>query len=77
MRAADETYVLVDSSKFGHDCLTTFTRLRKVSLTITDSYLSRAKAQTLEAVGAKLRIVNMAKTDLDDKVHGVGKDNRS
>jgi len=22
MRAADETYVLVDSSKYGHDCLT-------------------------------------------------------
>ena len=65
MRAADETYVLVDSSKYGHDCLTSFARLRDVDLTITDSHLSRGKAAILEAAGARLCIVDAAKADLD------------
>jgi len=37
MRVSDETYVLVDSSKYGHNCLTSFARLRDVDLTITDT----------------------------------------
>jgi cysteine synthase len=65
MRAADETYVLVDSSKYGHDCLTSFARLRDVDLTITDSHLSRSKAAILEAAGARLCIVDVAKANLD------------
>ena len=40
-RAANETYVLVDSSKYGHRCLTSFARLRDVDLTITDYNLSQ------------------------------------
>ena len=52
MRAANESYVLVDSSKYGHRCLTSFARLRDVDLTITDSNLSRSKAKILEAAGA-------------------------
>jgi DeoR family fructose operon transcriptional repressor len=64
LRAADESYVLVDSSKCGHDCLTSFARLRDVAWTITDSGLSRPKARTLEAVGAKLLIVDVDKADL-------------
>ena len=55
MRVSDETYVLVDSSKYGHNCLTSFTRLCDVELTITDSHLSSNKAKTLEAAGATLR----------------------
>jgi DeoR/GlpR family transcriptional regulator of sugar metabolism len=65
MRAADETYVLVDSSKYGHDCLTSFARLRDVDLTITDSHLSRQKTAILEAAGARLCIVDVAKANLD------------
>src|ERR1700758_4377482 len=65
MRAADETYVLVDSSKYGHDCLTSFARLRDVDLTITDSHLSRNKAAILEAAGARLCVVDVAKGRLD------------
>jgi DeoR/GlpR family transcriptional regulator of sugar metabolism len=65
MRAADETYVLVDSSKYGHDCLTSFARLSDVDLTITDSHLSRSKAAILEAAGARLCIVDVAKAKLD------------
>jgi DeoR family transcriptional regulator of aga operon/DeoR family fructose operon transcriptional repressor len=64
IRIADKTYVLVDSSKYGHNCLTSFAQLRDVQLTITDSGLSRNKAKTLEAIGARLRIAEVIeKTD--------------
>ena len=59
IRIADETYVLADSSKYGHNCLTSFVQLRDVHLTITDNHLPRSKAKTLEAVGAKLRIAEV------------------
>ena len=55
MRIADKTYVLVDSSKFNHDCQTSFAQLRDIHLTITDSRLPRAKLKALEALGAKLQ----------------------
>src|SRR6202008_900135 len=55
IRVADETYVLVDSSKYGHNCLTSFARLRDVDLTITDSGLPPSQAKALEANGARLR----------------------
>jgi hypothetical protein len=42
------------------DCLTSFVQLRDVHLTITDNRLARAKAKTLEAAGAKLRIAEVA-----------------
>jgi DeoR/GlpR family transcriptional regulator of sugar metabolism len=65
MRIADQTYVLVDSSKYGHNCLTSFARLRDVDLTITDSHLSRNHAKKLEATGAKLRIADVKKANLN------------
>jgi DeoR/GlpR family transcriptional regulator of sugar metabolism len=37
IRSADETYVLADSSKFGHAYLESFASLSAVSLTLTDS----------------------------------------
>src|ERR1700751_2826539 len=64
IRIADESYVLADSSKYGHNCLTSFVQLREVHLTITDNHLPRSKAKTLEAVGAKLRIAEVV-----DKAH--------
>src|SRR6201981_441279 len=64
IRIADETYVLVDSSKYGHNCLTSFVQLRDVHLTITDNRLPRVKAKTLAAAGAKLRIAEVV-----DKAH--------
>ena len=65
MRIADETYVLVDSSKYGHNCLTSFARLRDVDLTITDSRLPRSQAKKLEAAGARLRIADVKKATLN------------
>ena len=66
MRAANESYVLVDSSKYGHRCLTSFARLRDVDLTITDSNLSRSKAKILEAAGATLQIADPTKMEVMD-----------
>jgi DeoR family transcriptional regulator, fructose operon transcriptional repressor len=37
IRSADQTYVLADSSKFGHACLESFASLSAISLTLTDS----------------------------------------
>jgi len=37
IRSADESYVLADSSKFGHACLATFAVSEDIDLTITDS----------------------------------------
>jgi DeoR family transcriptional regulator, fructose operon transcriptional repressor len=37
IRSADETYVLADSSKFGHSYLQSFASLSAISLTLTDS----------------------------------------
>ena len=59
IRIADKTYILVDSSKYGHNCLTSFAQLRDVHLTITDSGLPRSKAKALEAIGARLRIAEV------------------
>jgi DeoR/GlpR family transcriptional regulator of sugar metabolism len=59
IRVADKTLILVDSSKYGHDCLTSFAHLRDVYLTITDNGLARSKAKALEAVGATLRIAEV------------------
>ena len=64
MRASNETYVLVDSSKYGHRCLTSFARLRNVNLTITDNNLARSKMKMLEAAGATIQIVDPAKMEL-------------
>jgi len=36
IRSADETYVLADSSKFGHAYLESFASLSAISLTLTD-----------------------------------------
>jgi DeoR/GlpR family transcriptional regulator of sugar metabolism len=66
IRIADKTFVLVDSSKYGHNCLTSFAHLRDVHLTITDSGLARNNAKALEAIGARLRIAEVAeKADLN------------
>jgi DeoR family transcriptional regulator of aga operon/DeoR family fructose operon transcriptional repressor len=37
IRAAAETYVVADSSKFGHDCLVSFAGVAAIHLLITDS----------------------------------------
>jgi DeoR/GlpR family transcriptional regulator of sugar metabolism len=70
MRVSNESYVLVDSSKYGHNCLTSFTRLCDVDLTITDSHLSSSNAKTLEAGGATLRIADIRGAELNSDAKG-------
>jgi len=71
IRIADKTYVLVDSSKYGHNCLTSFAQLGDVHLTITDSGLPPSKAKALEANGARLRIAQaVEKADLNRESAG-------
>src|SRR5580692_3376154 len=71
IRIADKTFVLVDSSKYGYNCLTSFAHLRDVHLTITDSGFPRSKAKALEAIGARLRIAEVAeKADLNRESAG-------
>jgi DeoR/GlpR family transcriptional regulator of sugar metabolism len=65
MRVSEEIYVLVDSSKYGDQGLTRFAHLRDVDLTITDSHLSKNKVKALEAAGATLRVVDVARTEFD------------
>jgi DeoR family transcriptional regulator, fructose operon transcriptional repressor len=65
MRVSNESYVLVDSSKYGHNCLTSFTRLCDVDLTITDSHLSSSNVKTLEAAGATLCIADIRGAELN------------
>ena len=73
MRSANETYVLADSSKYGHHCLTSFARLDDVDLTITDGHLSPAKAKGLRAAGATLEVVPVPKTGPGQNGDGKGK----
>jgi DeoR/GlpR family transcriptional regulator of sugar metabolism len=57
IRSADETYVLTDSSKFGHACLATYARLEAVSLIITDSNIPQAFVDTFNKRGVAYELV--------------------
>lgn len=57
MRSADETYVLTDSSKFGHACLASFAKLSEMHLTLTDSGIPPEFREAFEKLGIGLSIV--------------------
>jgi DeoR family transcriptional regulator of aga operon/DeoR family fructose operon transcriptional repressor len=57
MRSADETYVLTDSSKFGHACLASFARLSEVHFTLTDSGIPPEFREAFERRGIGLRLL--------------------
>jgi DeoR/GlpR family transcriptional regulator of sugar metabolism len=56
IRSADESYVLTDSSKFGHTCLTSFASLEEVHMTITDREIPPEfhKAFTKRSIGLQI-----------------------
>ena len=58
MRSADETYVLTDSSKFGHACLASFARLSEVHFTLTDSGIPPEFREAFERRGIGLRLLD-------------------
>ena len=58
MRSADETYVLTDSSKFGHACLASFAQLAEVHFTLTDSGIPAEFREAFEKRGIGLRLLD-------------------
>src|SRR5215469_1278640 len=58
MHSADETYVLTDSSKFGHACLASFAQLSEVHFTLTDSGIPAEFREVFEKRGIGLRLLD-------------------
>jgi DeoR family transcriptional regulator of aga operon/DeoR family fructose operon transcriptional repressor len=58
MRSADETYVLTDSSKFGHACLASFAQLTEVHFTLTDTGIPAEFREAFEKRGIGLRLLD-------------------
>jgi DeoR/GlpR family transcriptional regulator of sugar metabolism len=54
--AAEETYILADSSKFGHDCLVSFAGLSGIHLIITDSEIPAEYAKEFRKRGIRYQI---------------------
>jgi DeoR/GlpR family transcriptional regulator of sugar metabolism len=65
MRSADETFVLTDSTKFGHACLTTFANLSEIQLTITDFGMPAEFADAFRKRGVQFQVVNLDHTPQD------------
>jgi len=65
MRSADETYVLTDSTKFGHACLAAFASLNDVYLTITDFGMPAEFAEAFTKRGIRFQAVNVEATPQD------------
>ncbi len=65
MRSADETYVLTDSTKFGHACLTTFAKLSDIQLTITDFGMPADFAEAFRRDGVRFQAVAANQTPQD------------
>jgi DeoR family fructose operon transcriptional repressor len=57
IRAAEETYILTDSSKFERNCLVSFADFSDIHLTITDSGISSKVFNEFQKHGIKLRVV--------------------
>ena len=59
MRSADETYVLADSTKFGHACLATFANLSEIHLTITDRGMPAQFVEAFRKRGVGCQIASL------------------
>ena len=58
IRAAEETYILTDSSKFERNCLVSFADFSDVHLTITDSGISSRVLKDFQKREIELRVVD-------------------
>jgi DeoR/GlpR family transcriptional regulator of sugar metabolism len=65
IRSADETYVLTDSTKFGHACLTAFASLKEVHLLITDFGMPAEFVDAFTKRGIRFRAVSVEETPQD------------
>ena len=68
IRSADETYVLTDSSKFGHACLATYAQLEEVSLIITDSNIPKPFVDAFSKRGVSCQLVPAADATVAEAV---------
>lgn len=59
MRSADQTYVLADSTKFGHACLATFANLAEIHLTITDRGMPAEFVEAFKKRGVRCQITSL------------------
>jgi DeoR/GlpR family transcriptional regulator of sugar metabolism len=57
IRAAEETYILTDSSKFERNCLVSFADFSDIHLTITDSGIPSKVFKEFQKRGIELRVV--------------------
>jgi DeoR/GlpR family transcriptional regulator of sugar metabolism len=71
IQAAEETYILADSSKFDHKCLVSFAKLSDVDLIITDSAIPEKYANELRIRGIDYRIGGAHHAVRDDKNHAL------
>ena len=76
IRAAKETYILTDSSKFERNCLVSFADFSDIHLTITDSGISSKVFKEFQKRGIELRIADsrvngtqVAKWTIEKRVH--------
>jgi DeoR/GlpR family transcriptional regulator of sugar metabolism len=58
IRAAENTYILTDSSKFERNCLVSFADFSDIHLTITDSGISSKVFKEFQKRGVELRVVD-------------------
>jgi DeoR/GlpR family transcriptional regulator of sugar metabolism len=65
MRSADETYVLTDSTKFGHACLTAFASFKEVHLLITDFGMPAEFVDAFTERGIRFHAVSVEETPQD------------
>jgi DeoR/GlpR family transcriptional regulator of sugar metabolism len=59
IRSADESYVLTDSSKFGHACLASFAQLSDIHLTLTDPAMPPEFQEEFSSRGIRFQIVDL------------------
>jgi DeoR/GlpR family transcriptional regulator of sugar metabolism len=71
IQAAEETYILADSSKFDHKCLVSFAKLSDVDLIITDSAIPEKYANEFRIRGIDYRIGGAHHAVRDDKNHAL------
>lgn len=57
IRIADKTYVLTDSSKFGHNCMVSFAKCSEIHLTITDPRLPQKILKEFKQHRVDVRVV--------------------
>lgn len=57
IRISDKTYVLTDSSKFGHNCTVRFARCAEIHLTLTDAGISPKTFRDFKQHGIDIRVV--------------------